>query len=276
VLNEQLEKTCIKLNTKYSKYIKFRKLTAIALLSLLTIVVATLLLIPEDQTVYDRPEISYPGGIGTLISGIISAYYIKKTSKTKLTGYKKYMAITYRAYQNLKQYQKNEDEDFLDAAENELDSLVTDLTLFWGDFEQSDPSFQSLKKHVNEFITFIDLRLIPVLDSSKEIDYEEFYTALQMILEAFESNNFNKIIDVNNYIATKYEEQLEEEKPLIEKIKEHQNLTKILVSFLIIGVAGGISFGARLAVNADNESFVTWWIMISVGFVAIYLWRSQK
>jgi len=270
----ELEKTCHKLNVAYSKYEKNVKKAVVSVVVLFAILIATFGLIPEGKTVYDKPEISYPGGIGILISTIFFFYYGNKANKTKKTGHEKYLVKLYRAYNLLQQYKKDEDRDRLNSATSDLNSVVSDLELDWGDLTETNTSFKSLKIPVSNFINNLDLRLVPALDDEK-IEITKIINVLEKIIEFFDNDDFNQITKINDEIINNFDEQSEEEKTLLELIRENRILTKILTSILIIAAAGGVSFVAKLAVNADYVSFVGWWIVLSSAFVVAYLWKSK-
>lgn len=274
MLSQELEDNCHKLNVAYRKYEKNRKKAAISGIILLAIVVVIFALIPEGQTVYDRPEISYPGAIGILILTITLGYFQNKANKTKKTGHEKYLVKLYRAYDHLQHYKKDEDQDRLDSASDDLDSVVTDLKIDWSDLPESNTSFKSLKMPISNFINNLDLRLVPALDAEK-INMMRINDALEKIIEFFDNDDFSQINKVNDELVKNFDEQSEEEKSFLEKIRENRNLTKILISILIITATGGISFGAKLGVSADNVTFVGWWIVLSSAFVVAYLWKAK-
>jgi len=273
MLPQELEENCHKLNVVYCKFEKNRNKSIISIIILFAILVVTVGLIPVGQTFYDKPEITYPGGIGLLISTIVFGYFANKSIKSKKTGHEKYLVKLYRAYNHLQHYKKDEDKDQLKSAYADLDSIVSDLKFEWGDLTETNPSFKSLKIPISDLINNLDLRVVPALDVEK-IDVMKMESVLEKTIEFFDSNDFNQINKINEEIIKNFD-QYEEEKNLLEQIREHRNLTRILISILIIAAAGGISVGAKLAVNADNVTFVGWWIVMSAPFVGGYLWKSK-
>src|SRR3990172_12052197 len=140
MLSQELNEKCHKLNLVYCKYEKNRKKAIFSLIVLFAILVVTVSLIPVGQTVYDKPEIAYPGGIGLLISSIFFGYFANKVNKTKKTGHEKYLVKLYRAYNHLQHYKKDEDQDQLNSASADLDSIVSDMKFEWGDLTETNPS----------------------------------------------------------------------------------------------------------------------------------------
>jgi len=275
VLSTEFDARCRKLNTAYEKYEKNRKKAVISGLVVIGIALAVIVLIPEGQTFDQKPEISYPGAIGLLITVIITGFFQRKSSRYKKIGYEKYLVKFYRAYLHLQNYQKNDDQEQLDATYNELDNVISDLKLEIGDLTQTKPIFKSFQTPLSNFISYLDLRLIPVLDTDEKVDVTKIEKSLEKILEFFDNDDFTQIYSVNEDLFNNYEEISEEEKSFLETIREHRTLTRILISILIIAVSGGISYGAALSVKADNITFVGWWIVISTAFTAAYLWKSK-
>ena len=274
MLEKALQDSCHKLNVAHQKYEKNRKRMGIAVIIFISSIVVLSILMPEDKLYSDVPEISYPLGIIIFASLIVAAYFQTKSTKTQKKGYEKYLIKLYRAYEHLQKYKKDEDDDQLQNAINDLDSVVSDLQMDWGDLEESNPSFKSLKNPIQNFITNLDLCIIPALDS-EDVDVTKINNILEKIIPVMGGDDFSEIEKINQEIRDNFKEDSKEEKKLLEQIRENRNLTKILTSALIITGAGAVSYGAKIGVSADDTTFVTWWIMMSAAFVTGYLWKSK-
>ena len=271
-LPDKLESRCHKLDNSYKKYEKKHRRAIILGMVTFAILVITLGLIPEGETVYDHPEISYPGGIAFVIAIVITSYYQKSAKKDDHDGHEIHVIRVYRAYNFLNKYAVDEDEDQLNAVYDQIDSLVYDLKSEFGDFEETKPSLISLHEPLGNLIEYLDVRLVPAIDTEEKINVEKLRNTFQKLLEFFFSDDFDLIKSVNSDLKDNYLEQLEEVKSFKKQIQEHRSVTKILFSFLIIGVAGLVSYIVSLVVDADITTTITWVITMSVPSVIAYLW----
>lgn len=275
-LPDKVESACRKLNNSYKKYEKNNRIAIVLGLVAVVMVVLFFVLIPEGESIYDHPETSFPVGIIFVITMTLALYYQKNAKKDDHIGYEKHVILVYRAYNFLNKYAEDEDLDYLDKAGDQIDSLVIDLNIEFGDFEATKPSIKSLHEPLGNFIEYLDIRLVPALDAEEKINVEKFQKTFQKLIEFFFSDDFDHIKAVNSDLKDNYLEQTEEVKPLIKQIQEHRQVTKIVITSLIIGGSSLVSYIVSLAVGADTITTITWLIAISVPSAIAYLWWKSS
>lgn len=275
-LPDRVESACRKLNNSYKKYEKNNRIAIV--LGLVAVVMVFLFfgLIPEGEAIYDHPETSFPVGIIFVITMTLALYYQKNAKKDDHIGYEKHVIRVYRAYNFLNKYAEDEDLDYLDKALDQMDSLVSDLNIEFGDFEETKPSIKSLHEPLGNFIEYLDIRLVPALDTEEKINVEKFQKTFQKLIEFFLSDDFDHIKAVNSDLKDNYLEQTEEVKPLIKQIQEHRQVVKIVITSLIIGASSLVSYIVSLTVGADIITTISWLIAMSVPSVIAYLWWKSS
>jgi len=275
-LPDKVESACRKLNNSYKKYEKNHRNASVFGIVAMAMIILFFALIPEGETIYDHPETSFPVGIIFVITMTLALYYQKNAKKDDHIGYEKHMILVYRAYNFLNKYAEDEDQDYLDQSHNQIDSLVSNLDTEFGDFEEIKPSIKSLHIPLGNFIEYLDIRLLPALDTEKKINVEKFQKTFQKLIEFFFSDDFDHIKAVNSDLKDNYVEQIEDVKSWIKQIQEHRQVTKIVITSLIIGGSSLISYIVSLAVGADIITTITWLIALSVPSVIAYLWWKSS
>ncbi len=81
--------------------------------------------------------------------------------------------------------------------------------------------FQKIRKltlvhePLGNLIDYLDVRLVPALDTEEKINIEKFQKIFQKLIEFFLSDDFDLIKSVNSDLKDNYAEQTEETKSLV-------------------------------------------------------------